>query len=214
MLPHLPLISMRLLKVLAVPPRLKILPRSPHTLTDVLTCVSSYLSHGHASANHASCEDNARSCSMECSMMLCRQECLEHPVQATWMALLFAKAETPTLFITPQQRKANKAWCLQQPALAVLPYSFKVRTILWLYLCMGHFCWTRPFCKNFPKSMYASHERCKSLIQDALNSGGVENLEIIHCHKEQTCCDRTLQSASGLCKIGAMLFKPNPHVLV
>ena len=116
------------------------------------------------------------------------------------MALLFAKAETPTLFITPQQRKADEAWCVQQPALAVLPYVFKVRTILWLYLCMGHSHWTRPFCKNFPKSMYASHEGCKSSTQDALNSGGVENLEIIHCHKEKTCCDRTLRSASGLCK--------------
>ena len=53
-LTHLSLTSMRLLKVLAVSPRLKVLPRSPHTLTDVLTYASSYLSHGHTSANRAS----------------------------------------------------------------------------------------------------------------------------------------------------------------
>ena len=55
------------------------------------------------------------------------------------MALLIARAETPTLFITPQQCKTDEAWCLQQPALAILPYIFKVRTILWLHLCMGTF---------------------------------------------------------------------------
>lgn len=85
------------------------------------------------------------------------------------MALLVAKAETPTLFIAPQQRETDEAWCLQQPALAVLPYIFKTRTILWLHLCLGTSIGQGLSASDIQKACHASHEGCKSLTQDALN---------------------------------------------